>query len=209
MQLLCYRLRRHTRPVCFSQRPPVCKPVCVQPHRPCTKWQPGLWALIIAYLTFSSVVSGWLDRHSDDYDNPHHVPRILKATYLSWLGLFSGGPQVRAGQGDRVGARRGCVGAVVGRCHVAGRCEACNVCPLTTCNMCLLTTWRAAEHSRIAAGVSQPTGLWVFHHHCSCDLHCEFGPAGMGHCLCVRLGVETRGWALACLHEPVVCRCVE
>ena len=70
----------------------------------------------------------------------------------------------------------------------------------------LLTTWRAAEHSRIAAGVSQPTGLWVFHHHCSCDLHCEFGPAGMGHCLCVRLGVETRGWALACLHEPVVCR---
>ena len=42
-----------------------------------------------------------------------------------------------------------------------------------------------------------------------CDLHCKFGPAGMGHCLCVRLGVETRGWALACLHEPVVCRCVE
>ena len=56
-----------------------------------------LWGLIIGYIFITSVITCHLDEgRGEDYENPYMLPRLLKATYVTWFGIFSGGPQNHA-----------------------------------------------------------------------------------------------------------------
>jgi len=59
-------------------------------------WKPfsaELWGLVIAYITFTGMVTAWLEPEGEDYENPYAIPRFFKALYITWFGVFSGGPQ--------------------------------------------------------------------------------------------------------------------
>ena len=55
-----------------------------------------LWLLVFGYITFTSVVTFVIDGKalaSEEGMNPHPVARYCMASYLSYIGLASGGPQ--------------------------------------------------------------------------------------------------------------------
>jgi len=59
-------------------------------------WKPfstELWGLVIGYITFTGIVTAWLEPEGEDYENPYAFPRYFKALYVAWFGIFSGGPQ--------------------------------------------------------------------------------------------------------------------
>ena len=65
-------------------------------HKPFAPFEPLLWLLVFGYITFTSVVTFVIDGKalaSEEDMNPHPVARYCMASYLSWFGVFSGGPQ--------------------------------------------------------------------------------------------------------------------
>ena len=62
-------------------------------YRPFKPFENFLWLCIWAYMCFATVIGMAVDWQSEDYENACLVPRFCKSTYLTWHGLFSGGPQ--------------------------------------------------------------------------------------------------------------------
>eukprot|EP00277_Geminigera_cryophila_P041526 CAMPEP_0173098872 /NCGR_PEP_ID=MMETSP1102-20130122/35075_1 /TAXON_ID=49646 /ORGANISM="Geminigera sp., Strain Caron Lab Isolate" /LENGTH=514 /DNA_ID=CAMNT_0013991623 /DNA_START=199 /DNA_END=1743 /DNA_ORIENTATION=+ len=60
-----------------------------KPFKPFS-WE--LWGLVFGFLFFSGFVNMLADnQNEDDFQNPHPVARVFKATYLSFAGYFQGG----------------------------------------------------------------------------------------------------------------------
>ena len=61
--------------------------------KPFLPFQPELWALIVAYIFFSALVTAITDMHNtDDFENQSsYVIRYCKSCYLNLLGYVKGG----------------------------------------------------------------------------------------------------------------------
>lgn len=56
--------------------------------RPFKPFFPELWLYFWLFVVFAGLTSTLIDYQSDDFENPHLIPRFCKAAFLTWHGLF-------------------------------------------------------------------------------------------------------------------------
>ena len=59
-------------------------------YKPLKPFEPELWALVVVYMSFTAVITIFLDAHSEDYKNTKVVPRFFKV--CDQFALFMGRP---------------------------------------------------------------------------------------------------------------------